>query len=169
MDPVQKVSIVSRGIALGFTLISPEKDRPHVTKEYLINQITVLMGGRVAEEIKFQQMTTGAANDIQVATEIAREMVVEYGMSSLGPLNFGPQIDIDQSKSFFTPQEVSPQTQAKIDEEIRKIVNSAYKEARSILQKHREKLDQLALQLAKKETLDQEDIKKIIQEQKPLQ
>ncbi len=161
-DPVQKISIVSRGMALGFTLIPPEKDRPHITKDFLFDQIAVLMAGRAAEEIKFKTMTTGAANDIQNATQIAREMVVEYGMGNLGPLYFGPQFDIDQSRSFFVPQEISPQTQAKIDDEIRKIVRSAYQKAKTILKENKNKLDQLADQLAKKETLDRNDLKTIM-------
>ena len=162
-DPVQKISIVSRGMALGFTLIPPEKDRPHVTKDFLVDQITALMGGRAAEELMFNQMTTGAANDIQNATKIARDMVIEYGMSSLGPLNLSPQIDAGEwSKNYMNPQEVSSETQSQIDKEVRRIINESYEKAKVILKKNKKSLVLLSEELIKQETLDFDVINKIL-------
>ncbi len=162
-DPVQKISIVSRGMALGYTLIPPERDRPHLTKKHLVDQITSLMGGRAAEEIKFDQITTGAANDIQQATRIARAMVIEYGMSRLGPLNLGPQVDVSQwGKSYITPQEISPEMRAKVDQEIKQIIDKGHQQAKKILSQNKKKLDQLTKELIEKETLDREDFEKIM-------
>ncbi|MBM3284144.1 ATP-dependent zinc metalloprotease FtsH, partial [Candidatus Gottesmanbacteria bacterium] len=96
MDPVHRISIVSRGMTLGFTLIPPQKDRIHETRTHLLEQITSMLGGRAAEEMIFAEMTTGAANDIDKATSVAREMVEEFGMSELGPINFGPTIDMTE-------------------------------------------------------------------------
>ncbi len=163
MDPVQKISIVSRGLALGFTLIPPSRDRPHLTRNYLEEQITALLGGRAAEELQFQEMTTGAASDIQEATKIARRMVVEYGMSPLGPLNLGPQVDLNQwGQGIVTPQEVSPEMRAKIDREVQKIINRGYRRAKGILRQHRRELDRVARELLKKETLDRTEFEALV-------
>ncbi|MEK9200860.1 MAG: ATP-dependent zinc metalloprotease FtsH, partial [Patescibacteria group bacterium] len=94
MDPVHRISIVSRGMSLGHTLVPPSSDRVHETKTRLLSQITMMMGGRAAEELIFNEVTTGASNDIDKATAVARNMVMEYGMSSLGPINYGPQQDM---------------------------------------------------------------------------
>lgn len=162
-DPVERISIVSRGLALGYTLTAPKSEKLHETRSRLLSQITTLMGGRAAEEIKFNQMTTGAASDIQQATYIARKMVIEFGMSNLGPLNLGPQIDMaDWGRPFLTPQEVSPKMQAKIDEEIRKIINQAYRKAKKILIQKGKILDEIAQKLVEKETIDREEIEKIL-------
>ncbi|HCC84467.1 MAG TPA: cell division protein FtsH, partial [Candidatus Pacebacteria bacterium] len=95
-DPVHRISIVSRGMALGYTLIPPAKDKLHETKTHLLEKITVMMGGRAAEEVFMNQMTTGASNDFDQATQVAKAMVIEYGMSSLGPINFGPNMDVTE-------------------------------------------------------------------------
>ncbi len=164
MDPVQKISIVSRGLALGFTLIPPLRDRPHLTKDYLEQQITALLGGRAAEELQFKQMTTGAASDIQEATKIARQMVIEYGMSPLGPLNLGPQLDLRHwSSGWVGPSEISPQMQAKVDAAVQAIIRRAYRRAQGILRQHRRQLDAVAKALLIKETLDGNEFAKILE------
>jgi len=162
-DPVHRISIVSRGLALGYTLIPPTKDKLHETKTHLLEKIMVMMGGRAAEEVVFGEITTGAANDFDQATQIARAMVVEYGMSTLGPINFGPTFDVTEwGKSYFESQTISQQMLAKIDEEIKKIINQAYKKAVNLIKEKRPLLDQVAEALLKKESLDQEEFEKIV-------
>src|SRR3989344_2413053 len=122
-DMVHRISIVSRGMALGFTLIPPAKDKLHETKTHLLEQMAVMMGGRAAEQIIFNEVTTGAANDFDQATRIAKAMVVEYGMSNLGPINFGPTIDITEwGKSYWEQNNVSQVMLSKIDIEVQKIL-----------------------------------------------
>ena len=163
MDPVERISIISRGPALGYTLIPPEKDRVHEEKSRLLAQITALMGGRAAEKLVFNEITSGAAADIQQATRIARRMVIEYGMSSLGPLYFGPQIDLAEwGRSFIKPAEISSQMQAQVDSEIKKIVDRCYRRARKLLQDHRQQLDRVAQKLLEKETLEREEFEKLL-------
>jgi len=163
MDPVHRVSIVSRGLALGFTLIPPEKDKYTETKTELLEKITALLGGRAAEELVFDEFTGGAASDIDQATRVVRKMVVEYGMSDLGPIYLGPQIDkTEWGRAIIRPSEVSQEMQAKIDQEIKKIVNRCYQRAKSILKKHRKKLDLVAGKLIQKETIDREELVKLI-------
>lgn len=165
MDPVHRISIVSRGMALGYTLIPPKKDRIHETKSHLLATITSLLGGRAAEEIEFKELTSGAASDISQATQIARQMVIELGMSDLGPINFGPQIDItDWGKSYFQPSEISPAMASKVDKEVKKIVDKAYQQALSILRKNKRKLDLVAKKLIDKETLEGEEFEKLMGE-----
>jgi cell division protease FtsH len=162
-DPVHRISIVSRGLALGYTLIPPTKDKLHETKTHLLEKIMVMMGGRAAEEVVFGEITTGAANDFDQATQIARAMVVEYGMSALGPINFGPTFDVTEwGKGYFESQTISQQMLAKIDEEIKKIINQAYKKAVNLIKEKRPLLDQVAEALLKKESLDQEEFEKIV-------
>ncbi|TSC54052.1 MAG: cell division protease FtsH [Microgenomates group bacterium LiPW_16] len=163
MDPVHRISIVSRGLALGFTLIPPAKDRYTETRSHLLEQIISLLGGRAAEEIVFAEFTTGAASDIQKATEIARTMVVEYGMSDLGPVNLGPQLDIGElGRVWYEPTQVSPDMAAKVDGEIKKIIDECYKNALGILKKLKDKLDLVAGELVKKETLEGEEFEKLM-------
>jgi len=162
-DQVHRISIVSRGLALGYTLIPPTKDKLHETKTHLLEKIMVMMGGRAAEEVVFGEITTGAANDFDQATQIARAMVVEYGMSNLGPINFGPTFDVTEwGKGYFESQTISQQMLAKIDEEIKKIINQAYKKAVNLIKEKRPLLDQVAETLLKKESLDQEEFEKIV-------
>lgn len=162
-DPVHRISIVSRGMALGYTLIPPSKDKLHETKTHLLEKIAVMMGGRAAEEIVFNEITTGAANDFDQATNLARAMVVEYGMSSLGPINFGPTFDITEwGKTYFEQNNISQEMMAKIDKEIKKILNDAYKKASKILKEKRKLLDEVAKALIEKESLDQEEFEKIV-------
>jgi len=163
LDSVTRVSIVSRGMALGFTLVPPKKDRIHQTKSNLLKRISMAMGGRAAEELVFKDITTGASSDISHATSIARDMVIDWGMSNLGPVNLGPQIDTnDYGKAFAEPSRVSDQMQSKIDEEIKLIVNQGFERAKKILKKERKKMDELAKLLMKKETVGEEEFEKLM-------
>lgn len=162
MDPVHRISIVSRGMALGFTLIPPAKDRVHETKTRLINQIASMLGGRAAEELIFNELTTGASNDIDKATNIARQMVIEFGMSTIGPINFGPRYDYGLMSRGYEQAQISPEMMAKIDTEIKKILDQGYKTALEILKKSRTKLDKVAQELVKKETLEAEEFEHIM-------
>ncbi len=162
-DPVHRISIVSRGMALGYTLIPPAKDKLHETKTHLLERIAVMMGGRAAEEIVFNEITTGAANDFDQATSLAKAMVVEYGMSDLGPINFGPTMDITEwGKSYYEQSTISQEVMAKIDNEIKKIITQAYEKAKKILKEKRKELDKVSEALLKKESLDEEEFVKIV-------
>jgi cell division protease FtsH len=168
MDPVHRISIVSRGMTLGQTMIPPVRDRIHETKSHLLEQLASMMGGRAAEEIVFGEFTTGAANDIDQATRIAKDMVVEYGMSPLGPVNFGPERDIaDYGRSWAEPPQISPEMQGKIDNEVKKIIDEGYQKAVATLRTARAKLDAVAESLLKKETLESEDFEEIMGGVKP--
>ncbi len=164
MDPVHRISIVARGMSLGHTLIPPAMDRSHETKSRLLEQITAMLGGRAAEELVFRDMTTGAANDIDMATNVARHMVIDFGMSSLGPTNWGPQYDTDEMgrPRFWEPTPVSPSMQERIDNEVGKIIDACYKEAVKILKAARKTLDKVAEALMENETLDRDDFEKIV-------
>ena len=163
LDPVTRISIVSRGMALGFTLIPPERDIIHQTKSKLIKKMAMAMGGRAAESIQFGDISTGASSDINHATEIARNMVIEWGMSNLGPVNLGPMVSGSSWNKYMEVAKVSDQMQAKVDGEIYKLVNTAYERAVEILKKNKKKMDDLAKILVEKETLGQEDFEKIMQ------
>jgi cell division protease FtsH len=163
LDPVSKISIISRGMALGFTLIPPKKDIIHYTKSKLIKQMAMAMGGRAAEEIVFGDITTGAASDISSATKMARNMVVEWGMSDLGPINLGPQIDIsDWGKTYMEPAKISDKMRGKIDEEIKKFVDKAFIEAKKVLKENKGKLEKVAKELVVKESLNQEEFEELL-------
>ena len=163
LDPVHRISIVSRGMALGFTLIPPKMDRVHETKSRLIKLMAMAMGGRAAEALVFNDITTGASSDISHATNIARDMVTEWGMSELGPINWGPQIDMnDFGKAWMEPAKISDGMQAKVDEEIKKLVNAALSRAEQILEKERTKLDALAKLLVEKESLDDKEFEEFM-------
>jgi cell division protease FtsH len=162
MDPVHRISIVSRGMSLGHTMMEPS-ERVHETKTRLIEQIAVMLGGRAAEDMIFKEMTTGASDDIEKATEVARTMVVEYGMSDLGPIN----LDTEQ-KAFYAQKTVSPVMSARIDGQIKKITDSGYKTAASMLAKFKKQLDILAKELLQKETIDADDFVKLLGPKKSL-
>lgn len=163
LDPVHRISIISRGMALGFTLIPPTKDRIHETKSRLINQIASMLGGRAAEELIFDEFTTGASNDIDKATSIARAMVVDFGMSNLGPINFGPQRDVTEwGKAFYDSPQISAEMMARIDNEVKKFIDEGYKTAFSTLKANKAKLDAVAEALVKKETLEGDDFDKLM-------
>ncbi len=163
MDTVHRISIVSRGMALGYTLTPPEKDRLHETKSHLVEQIATMMGGRAAEELIFNEMTSGASSDIDQATRIARYMVMEFGMSDLGPINFGPQMDMTEwGKSYFEQNQISPEMMGAIDREVKKFLDTGYKKAQEILKKHKNKLDSIAAELVRKETIENEEFEQLM-------
>lgn len=162
-DPVHRISIVSRGMALGFTLIPPVADKLHETKTNLVERISVMMGGRAAEELVFDESTTGAANDFDQATQIAKAMVIDYGMSSLGPINFGPTRDITEwGKSYWEQSSISQEMMAKIDNEIKNIIDAGYKRSVAVLKENRSYLDNIANELITKESLDRDEFEKIV-------
>ena len=163
-DPVHKVTIVPRGMALGVTHQLPERDRYTLGKDEAETMISILMGGRLAEEIVFGTMTNGAANDIERASGLARKMVCEWGMSEeMGPLAYKEHHDqIFLAKEMSNGATLSEQTSQLIDQEIRKIVMRNYEKGKAILLKHRDTLDRLATKLLEKEVLDSIEIKAII-------
>lgn len=162
-DPVHRISIVSRGMALGYTLIPPAKDKLHETKTHLVERIAAMMGGRAAEEVVFNEVTTGASNDFDQATRIAKGMVVEYGMSDLGPVNYGPTMDVTEwGKSYYEQNTLSQDSLAKIDAETQKILTDGYARAVSIIKEYRTQLDTVAESLLKHETLDSDDFTKLV-------
>jgi cell division protease FtsH len=159
-DPIHKVTIIPRGRALGVTQQLPLDDRHTYSKDYLLAQIAVLMGGRAAEEIFLDHMTTGAGNDIQRATELARKMVCEWGMSeTMGPLTFGQKEEqIFLGKEFARHRDYSEQTAIDVDHEIRSIVTENYAKAREIIEQNREIVARIAEALLERETLDAAEI-----------
>jgi cell division protease FtsH len=164
-DPVHKVSIVSRGRALGYTLTLPTEDRFLVTRSELIDQLAMLLGGRVAEEIVFDEPTTGAQDDIQRCTAIAKQMVTQFGMSDLGPLALGQnESQPFLGRDFGHVKDYSDVVAAKIDAEVRRFVEEAHEEARDIVSKYREKLDLMVERLIEKESLEREEVEEILAE-----
>ncbi|PIY69397.1 cell division protein FtsH [Candidatus Roizmanbacteria bacterium CG_4_10_14_0_8_um_filter_39_9] len=162
-DPVHRISIVSRGMALGYTLIPPAKDKLHETKTHLIEEMAVMMGGRAAEKLIFDEVTTGASNDFDQATRIARAMVIEYGMSELGPVNYGPNMDITEwGRSYYEQNTVSQDILGKIDSEVRKMLDTAYDKAELTLKEKHSLLDKVAKELLVKEGLDQDEFELIV-------
>ncbi len=168
-DPVHKISIISRGQALGYTITLPTEDKFMVKKKEIIDKLSHMLAGRVAEEIRFDDITTGASNDLQRATETARRMITQYGMSeNLGPLTFGhdpaqPFVGRDYGMG----QEYSDETAQKIDVEIRRVVDEAYEMASKLLTEHREELDKISLLLIDKETIDKEEFEALVAGEDP--
>ncbi|MDX6444579.1 MAG: cell division protease FtsH [Blastocatellia bacterium] len=162
-DPVHKVTIIPRGMALGVTQQLPEGDRHNYTQEYLLGQISILMGGRIAEETFLGSITTGASNDIERATELARAMVCEYGMSELGPLTFGKKEEqIFLGREIAQHRDYSEETSIRIDSEVRKIVTDQYGRARRIIEENRDTMVRLAEALLEHESLDGVQIRRIV-------
>jgi cell division protease FtsH len=163
-DPIHKVSIIPRGMALGLTQQLPLDEKHTYPKQFLMNNLAILFGGRVAEELVLGEMTTGAGNDIERATELARKMVCEWGMSEeLGPLTFGKKDhEIFLGKELAYPSDYSPATAVQIDSEIRRIVMENYDSAKTILTQNLDKLHLLASTLLEKETIDGEEIHEIV-------
>jgi len=167
-DPLHKVTIIPRGMALGVTMQLPIDDKHTYTKEFLEAQLAVLMGGRAAEEIFLHHITTGAGNDIERATEIARQMACEWGMSVLGPLTFGKKEEaIFLGREIAQHRDYSEDTAIKIDGEVRSIVTNGYSKARNILETQRDKLERIAQALLDREVLDAVELK-LLMEGKPL-
>jgi cell division protease FtsH len=162
-DPLHKVTIIPRGMALGVTMQLPIDDKHTYTKEFLESQLAVLMGGRAAEEIFLNHITTGAGNDLERATDMARQMVCEWGMSTLGPLTFGKKEEaIFLGREIAQHRDYSEDTAIKIDMEVRDIVTRGYTSARSILETHRDSLERVALGLLDREVLDATELKLLI-------
>src|SRR5438105_2488011 len=167
-DPVHKVTIIPRGMALGLTMQLPEADKHTYTRGYLEAMLAVLMGGRSAEEIFLGHITTGAGNDIERATDIARNMVGEWGMSELGPLAYGKKDEaIFLGREIAQHRDFSEDTAVQIDKEVKRIVNDAYDCARNILSSNRDVLERVAQALLEREVIDAAEVK-LLMEGKPL-
>lgn len=162
-DPVHKVSIIPRGMALGVTQQLPEGDRYTYDKEYLLTRIAVLMGGRAAEEVILDTITTGAGNDIEKATEIARKMVCDWGMSSLGPISFAEEgEEVFLGRDMGIKKTYSEDTAKLIDKEIQRIVTEGYEKAVEIITNNKDKMDKMAQTLLEKEVIDSKEINEIL-------
>ncbi len=158
-DPVQKVSIIARGMAGGYTLLLPEDDRTLVSKSRFLARLSVFLGGRVAEEVMFDDITTGASNDLEQVTRIARAMVTQYGMSDkLGPVTFGEKEElIFLGKEIGEQRNYSEEVAEAIDEEVQNLVNLAYRHAHDVLTRYRDKLVAIAERLKEEETIDADE------------
>jgi cell division protease FtsH len=171
-DPLHKVTIIPRGMALGVTMQLPIDDRHNYYKNYLETEIAILMGGRIAEELFLNCMSTGAGNDIERATDMARKMVCEWGMSDLGPLTFGKKEEqIFLGREIAQHRDYSEDTAIKIDQEVRKLVGAGYNTAKQILSDNRDTLEKIARALIEREVLDAHEIKMLVdgQELPPIQ
>ena len=168
-DPVHKVTIIPRGRALGVTMQLPEQDRYSYDRDYLLQRIAVLFGGRIAEEIFMQQMTTGASNDFERATQMARDMVTRYGMSDmLGPMIYGEnEGEVFLGRSITTQKNVSEATMQKVDMEIRRIIDEQYSLARKLIEANRDKVEAMARALLEWETLDTDQVEDVMQGRPP--
>ena len=165
VDPVHKVTIIPRGQALGLTHILPQEDRHGYNRNQLLGQISMMLGGRAAEELTFQQYTTGASNDIKRVTELARRMVVQWGMSdALGPVSFSEGHDqVFLGRDLIQHNKYSDTTARKIDHEVRGIISSCYERAATLLRTHRALLEQVAETLIERETVDGAELRRMVQ------
>jgi cell division protease FtsH len=163
-DPVHKVTIIPRGRALGVTLQLPVEDRYSYNRDYLLNNIAVLFGGRIAEELFMNQMTTGASNDFKRATEMARRMVTEWGMTdALGPMVYGEnEGEVFLGRQVTTHQNMSEETMKAVDKEVRAIIDMQYALARRLLEENRDKVEAMTKALLEWETLDADQIHDIM-------
>ncbi len=163
-DPLHKVTIIPRGMALGLTMQLPERDKHNYTREFLATELAVLMGGRLAEEIFLNQMSTGAGNDIEHATEMARKMVCEWGMSNLGPLAYGKKEEqIFLGRELSQHRDFSEETAKEIDAEVRRFVNNGYETAKKLIEDNKETLTRIAEALLEREVLDANELKLILE------
>ena len=165
-DPVQQISIIPRGMAAGFTLSRPENDNTHISKTHMLDDIVVLLGGRVAEAVAIGDICTGASNDIERATNIARNMITRYGMSEkLGPINYGKDNDeIFLGRDYNHMRDYSEAVSAAIDAEVNEIITNAYKRAENIIKAHMDKLDLVAKELIEVEKIEGDRFKEIMDE-----
>ena len=165
-DPVHKVSIIPRGMALGVTMQLPSDDRYNETKDHLLGMIRIMLGGRIAEEVVFDSMSTGASNDIERLTSIARKMVMSWGMSDkLGTISFGKRDEaIFLGKEISSQKDYSEKTAELIDDEVERIITTCYNEARKIIEDNRLLLDKTAEALLEKETIETPEIKELVKE-----
>jgi cell division protease FtsH len=162
-DPVHKVTIIPRGMALGVTMQLPMDDKHSYNKDYLEAQLAILMGGRIAEEIFMHHITTGAGNDIERATDMARKMVCEWGMSELGPLSFGKREEqIFLGREIAQHRDFSEATAIRIDEQVKKLVESGYNRAHQLIEERADALERIAMALLEREVLDGSEVKKLI-------
>jgi cell division protease FtsH len=168
-DPVHKVTIIPRGRALGVTMQLPEQDRYSMDREQILQNISVLFGGRIAEEVFMGQMTTGASNDFERATEMARRMVTQWGMSeALGPMVYGEnEGEVFLGRSITTHKNVSEATMQQVDAEIRRIIDQQYRLARKVLEDNRDKVEAMAKALLEWETIDADQINDIMDGRPP--
>jgi cell division protease FtsH len=163
-DPLHKVTIIPRGMALGVTMQLPETDKHNYTREYLNTRLAIMMGGRLAEEIFLQTMTTGAGNDIERSTDLARKMVCEFGMSQLGPITFGKKEEqIFLGREISQHRDFSEATAIEIDKEVRRLVDEGYAAAKGILEQNRGTLVAIANALLEREVLDASEIQLLIE------
>jgi cell division protease FtsH len=162
-DPLHKVTIVSRGMALGLTMTIPTEDRVLTSKQQMLDRITMMLGGRVAESLAFGEVTTGASNDLERATAIARRMVTEFGMSDkVGPITFGHrQEHVFMGRDFGESRNYSEEVASLIDAEVKEIIESCYKRARTLLEEHREAVDLISYELVARETLDADEFHRL--------
>jgi len=162
-EPIRKISIIARGMAAGYTLQMPSEERKMKTKTGFLSEIATLLGGYCAEKIKFGEMTTGASNDLSRASEMARKLVKEYGMSSLGPISFGEKEElVFLGKEISEQRNYSEKIAERIDEEVDVIIKGAQKQAQIVLLKHRNLLDKVGKDLIEKETIEKEEFEKLI-------
>ncbi|MFH1244301.1 MAG: ATP-dependent zinc metalloprotease FtsH [bacterium] len=162
-DPVHRISIVSRGRALGFTLIPPAADKYQETRTELLEEICTLLGGRAAEMLVYNDLTAGASSDIDKVTKTARAMVVDYGMSPLGPIDFGPQEGLSEwGRNYMEPTDVSDSKRAEIDREVKRIVNACEQTTMEILKKERKTMDRVVEELMKTESLERDEFERIV-------
>ena len=168
-DPVHKVTIVPRGRALGLTMQLPEMDRYAYNRQYLLTRIAILFGGRIAEEIFMHQMTTGASNDFERATQLARDMVTRYGMSErMGPMVYAEnEGEVFLGRSVTKTTHVSERTMQEVDAEIRRIIDEQYAVARRIIEENRDKMEAMAHALLEWETIDKDQIDDIMAGRSP--
>ncbi len=164
-DPVHKVSIIPRGRAGGYTLMLPEEDRYYMTRSELLDRVSALLAGRVAEQVVFDEISTGAQNDLERATSIVRQMIMEYGMSDeLGPITLGHKHDqVFLGRDLGRERDFSEEIARAIDKEIRRTIDRCYHKSEELIMQHREKLDRLAEMLLEKETLDAAEIEALIE------
>ena len=164
-DPIHKISIIARGQALGYTLALPSEDRFLTSRKYMLDNIAMLLGGRVAEEVAMGDITTGASNDIERATKTAKQMVMRYGMSDkLGPQTFGDaNHEVFLGRDFSANADYSPEVAYEIDKEVRRLIDEAYETARNILTERREQLDRMTEVLIERETVDKDELEALLE------
>ena len=161
-DPIHKATIIPRGPALGLTSYLPDEDRHNVSKTYCLAMLRMVMGGRAAEEVVFNEFSSGASGDLRSATERVHAMVCEWGMSDLGPISFGTNSEVFLGRDFMKERNFSEETAAAVDNEIHKMLKDAYADAKATVIKYRTALDKIAQELVEKETIEADDIDKIL-------
>ena len=163
-DPVQKVSVISRGQAAGYTLTVPQEDKRLYSRAYFIDELAVLLGGYASEKIIFGDVTTGASNDLERATDMARKLVTRYGMSALGPRTFGrkEELDISLEKKSVRKKTIPKRPPTKSTRKFRASYHDAYKTAEKIITEKKETLERIAKTLLEKETIEQEEFNELI-------